>query len=542
MTLPRNLRENLHFLLAETNAHLTLLKQYLDQPSLNVASRLMERRGYVESLRYAIYNRALQEMTGDAKQEAQRQRLRSVEAIASLLERIAELCRDAVVQASHMRQPRRLRSKALQEMLERIDQALLQIEPALLEQDTRQALKIGKTERRLDREYSKLLKEHTRAAKKTAQPGDNITQILLAHRIEQMGDALLGISEAIISYCMGQQINTERFHALSASIGDLKQVSDLDSVQVVSLAQTRSGSAVNALSDEDNVTHAVFKDGRKRKLKEERQRVEDWHEILPGLAPQILSYQKQGDSASLLIEHLAGETFEQILLHGSDDLLEAAFSQLTKTLKRIWRETRSDKPVSADYTGQLAKRLPDVYAIHPEFQTASSSIGGLKLPAFSQQLSRLKTLEKGLKAPFSVYIHGDFNVDNIIYDSGEARINFIDLHRSRHMDYLQDVSVFMVSCYRLQVFDPAIRRRMLILCQAFYRFVRDYARKQKDERFEIRLSLGLIRSFATSTRFILDRSLSWSMYNRAVFLSERLLEAQARKKKYKTPIEEVFVG
>jgi hypothetical protein len=52
----------------------------------------------------------------------------------------------------------------------------------------------------------------------------------------------------------------------------------------------------------------------------------------------------------------------------------------------------------------------------------------------------------------------------------------------------------------------------------------------------------LIRSFATSTRFILDRSLSWSMYNRAVFLSERLLEAQSRKKKYKTPIEEVFVG
>jgi hypothetical protein len=301
---------------------------------------------------------------------------------------------------------------------------------------------------------------------------------------------------------------------------------------------------VNALSDEENVTHAVFKDGRKRKLKEERQRVEDWHEILPGLAPQILSYQKRGDSASLLIEHLVGETFEQILLHGSDQLLEEAFGQLTKTLKRIWRETRSDKPVSADYTGQLAKRLPDVYAIHPTFQTSESIIGGLKLPAFAQQQSRLKTLEKGLKAPFSVYIHGDFNVDNIIYDPGEGRVNFIDLHRSRHMDYLQDVSVFMVSCYRLQVFDPQIRLRIHALCQDFYRFVRAYARKQKDESFETRLTLGLIRSFATSTRFILDKSLSWAMFNRAVFLTERLLEAQAQaqKKKFKTPIEEVFVG
>ena len=542
MTLPRNLRENLHFLLAETNAHLALLKQYLDQPSINVASRLMERRGYVESLRHTIHNHALQQMTADAKQEAQQQRLRSVESIATYLERIAELCRDAVVQGSHLHQLKRLRAKAFQEMLARVDEALLQIEPALLEQDTRQALKIGKTERRLDRDYRKLLRENTRAVKKAARPADNISLILLAHRIEQMGDALLGISEAIISYCLGQQINTERFHALSASIGDLKQVSDLESVQVVALAQTRSGSAVNALSDEDNVTQAVFKDGRKRKLKEERQRVEDWHEILPGLAPQILSYQKQGDSASLLIEHLVGETFEQILLHDSDELLDEAFAQLTKTLKRIWRETRSDKPVAADYSGQLAKRLPEVYAIHPEFQTSESAIGGLKLPAFKQQQGRLKNLEKGLKAPFSVYIHGDFNVDNIIYDPGEGRINFIDLHRSRHMDYLQDVSVFMVSCYRLQVFDPMIRRRIHALCQAFYRFAREYARRQKDESFELRLSLGLIRSFMTSTRFILDRSLSRAMFNRAVFLTERVLESPSRKKKYKTPIEEVFVG
>ena len=542
MTLPRNLRENLHFLLAETHAHLALLKQYLDQPSINVASRLMERRGYVESLRHTLYDHALQRMTAEDGTKAQHQRLRSVEAIASLLERIAELCRDAVVQGSHLRQLKRLRDKAFQAMLARVDEALQQIEPALLEQDTRQALKIGKTERQLDRDYRKLLEENTRAVKKAARPADHISLILLAHRLEQMGDALLGISEAIISYCLGQQINTERFHALSASVGNLKQVGDLDSLKVVSLAQTRSGSAINAISDDDNVTHAVFKDGRKRKLKEERQRVEDWHEILPGLAPQILSYQKSGDSASLLIEHLVGETFEQILLHGSDPMLAQALDQLTRTLKRIWRETRSDKPVSADYTGQLGKRLPDVYAIHPEFQTPACAIGGLKLPAFDQLQSRLKRLEKGLKAPYSVYIHGDFNVDNIIYDPGEKRINFIDLHRSRHMDYLQDVSVFLVSCYRLQVFDPQVRRRIQSLCLDFYRFVRAYAQKQKDESFEIRLTLGLIRSLVTSTRYILDRSLSRAMFNRAVFLSERLLEAQERKKKYKTPIQEVFVG
>ena len=56
--------------------------------------------------------------------------------------------------------------------------------------------------------------------------------------------------------------------------------------------------------------HGVFKDGGKRKLKEEKQRVDDWHEIFPGLAPKILAYKKRGDSAAMLIEHLAGQTFE----------------------------------------------------------------------------------------------------------------------------------------------------------------------------------------------------------------------------------------
>ncbi|MGD8907956.1 MAG: phosphotransferase [Chromatiales bacterium] len=541
MSLERSIRENLHFLLTEVASHLVFLKQYLDQPSINIATRVMERQGYVESLRLAIHNHALQQVAC-TNQESARQRFRSTEIIATQLERIAELCCDAITQGTHLRDTHRLKLKDCLEMLDQVGDALNLVESALLEKETQQALMIGKVEQRLDKAYQKLLKQGIGALKKERHPADCITRILLAQRIEQMGDALLQISEAIISFCMGQHFDTERFHALSASIDELEAVKDLEEVQVVALAQTRSGSAVNALSDSDDVYQAIFKGGRKRKLKEERQRVEDWHEIMPGLAPKILSYQKRGDSAALLIEHLAGETFEQILLHGSDVLLQEAFGQLSKTLKRIWRETRSDKPVCADYIGQLHKRLPDVYAVHPAFEATACAIGGVTLPDFGQQLARLKRLEERIKAPFSVYIHGDFNVDNIIYDPGEERINFIDLHRSRHMDYLQDVSVFLVSCYRLQVFDPRIRRRIQRLCLDFYRFARQYGRRQEDSSFEIRLALGLIRSFATSTRFILDKSLSWAMYNRAVYLAQRLLESEQLDSDFKLPIEEVFVG
>ncbi|MES9980825.1 MAG: hypothetical protein ABW107_19000, partial [Candidatus Thiodiazotropha sp. 6PLUC5] len=63
------------------------------------------------------------------------------------------------------------------------------------------------------------------------------------------------------------------------------------------------------------------------------------------------------------------------------------------------------------------------------------------------------------------------------------------------------------------------------------------------ETFEIRLALGLIRSFASSTRFILDKSLSRAMFYRAVYLMEQLLVTTSKpKRQFKVPIQEIFIG
>jgi thiamine kinase-like enzyme len=245
----------------------------------------------------------------------------------------------------------------------------------------------------------------------------------------------------------------------------------------------------------------------------------------------------------LLIEHLAGLTFEQILLHESPRLLRQTLKQLTRTLEKIWRETRTDKPVSAAYMRQLSKRLEDVYTIHPEFRYDDGRICGKSIPSFGALLKQAHRLEAGIKAPFSVYIHGDFNVDNIIYDPLEKKINFIDLHRSRYMDYVQDVSVFMVSNYRLQIFDAPLRRRILMLTHEFYRFAAAYARKSGDTTFELRLALGLARSFATSTRFILDKSLARAMFLRARYLLEQVLAADLKDPaSFHVPVKEIFIG
>ncbi|MES9992342.1 MAG: phosphotransferase [Candidatus Thiodiazotropha sp.] len=545
MPLAKSIQENLHFLLAETTTHLSLLKEYLTLPTATIPSRLLDRQGYVENLKLSIHNHCVQQLVSPERRDSDHQLLRAVEGIASQLERIAELSRDAVMQSVHLQHRSMLKVKEYLAMIEHVDKGLELIEPALTAKDARRALKIGRVERRLDASYQKQLKHYTRMLKKEKHPADRISLIMLAHLIEQMGDSLLRISEAIISASMGQHFNTDRYHAFNASLSELKMMDDINELEFKPIAETKSGSAISGLSSDKKGSgyHAILKDGRKRKLKEERARVEDWHEIFPGLAPKILAYQKQGDSAALLIEHLVGQTIEQILLHGSDELLQDALDHLTGTLNRVWLETMTKKQVSAGYMRQLGKRMEDVYAIHPEFKQPSVEIGSVQVPSFDELLAQMRQFEKGIKSPFSVYIHGDFNVDNIIYDAAEKRINFIDLHRSTYMDYLQDVSVFMVSNYRLQVFDPRVRQRIMDLCRAFYRFTRAFARKQGDESFEIRLAMGLIRSFATSTRFILDKSLSERMFSRATYLMQRLLEYDSKSKHpFTVPVKEIFIG
>ena len=545
MAFPKSIRENLHFLIAEVGVQLAVLQSYLSTPAATLGKRILDREGYAGNLKQRIHNSCLAQISSSSEGQVNKQLIRAVELIATHLERIAEHAREVIQQASYLKDASVLAAQEHGPLLESLLQGLDLIESAVCEQDNQLALKLGKIEQELDAAYKGYLKKYTKALRGRKQTEDLVCLIFVAHRIEQMGDELLIISEAILSANMGQPFNTNRYSTLSASMAKLgeKNIEDLGFKQI---AETRSGSGIAGITLSENGGDgydAIYKDGKKRKLKEERQGVESWHEIFPGLAPKILSYHKRGQSAALLIEHLAGLTFEQILLHESNKLLKETLGQLTGTLLSVWQETRSKKKISAEYIGQLRKRLNDVYAIHPEFQQVESRVGDLALPSFDHLLKQGMRFEQQVEAPFSVYIHGDFNVDNIIYDPVEKRISFIDLHRSRYMDYVQDVTVFMVSIYRLQVLDKQVRGRILALAVEFCEFARKFARKRGDKSFEIRLALGLVRSFATSTRFILDKSLSRAMFLRSRYLLEQVLQVDPQKLSgFKVPIKEIFVG
>jgi hypothetical protein len=546
MQLPRSVRDNLRFLCVEVDSQVASLQDFIASPSSAPARSILDRGGYAGNLKQRIHANCLEHLAKCPEGCPESMILRCVELVATELDGIAALCRDCVDQMQALDRPKVAGAEAYAGMLERVRRGIGLVEPAVDENDTERALKIAQLEDKLDRDYHRQRKSYIAALKQKKRTEDLIRALFVAHNIEQMGDALLAISEAIISANLGQLVDLQRYQSLAASVEQLDTGDNVEDLQVESIAETRSGSAIAGISaadTPDDAYVAIFKDGEKRKVKEERQGVESWHEIYPGLAPRILSYKKRGRSASLLIEHLPGFTFEQILLSEPQELLQEALGKLGKTLRSVWRETRLKQPVSADFCTQLERRLPEVYKVHPEFRQSDSSVCGVGVASFDSLVSRAKTFERGMQAPFSVYIHGDFNVDNIIYDPEEKRINFIDLHRSRYMDYVQDISVFMVSNYRLQILDRPLRQRIMQVAHDLCQVARRHARKAGDETFELRLALGLARSFATSTRFILDKSLARNMFLRARYLLELVLASDpAKVDDFRLPVKEIFVA
>ncbi|MBN9671875.1 phosphotransferase [Roseibium aggregatum] len=540
--LPKTIRENLHFLCAEIDGQLIQLEAFFKEPTAARACRIMDRAGYAHNLKTRIHTACLSQLSGTKKNERRHLTLRSLEFIATDLQRISNLARQSLRHVEKIEAFETLVPGRYPALIGRVRQGVSRIEDAFFRNDSDLAIEIGRHRDKIEADYRKLFKIYTKAMRDPdAKPADLAHSLLVASEFQRMGDSIQSISEAVISSNIGQAVNFERYFALQSLMSDLE--GNGGDMKVESIAETRSGSNISAIRDKKTeVVAAVFKDGEKSKVKEEREGVESWHSIYPGLAPKILSYQKRNQSAALLIEHLPGLTFEQIVLNESDALCGSALTCLAKTLRDVWKQTKTREPAELGSMQQLGKRLGEVRRVHPEFRNAHVSFSGVAMPSIDKLIEKATAREAQISAPFSVYIHGDFNVDNIIFDPGENRIHFIDLHRSRYMDYVQDVSVFMVSNYRLHVLETETRQRIMLVSQEFYKAARAFARKHGDETFEFRLALGLARSFATSTRFIFDKLHARRMWMRARYLIEQALACPPGKEaRFRLQMREIFV-
>ncbi len=546
--------ETIHFFLLEINQQLLQVEHFFLHPSKMLAAQLFGRSGYSANLCSRVQNAIDSQLRGE-KDESTRFRLKSVALFAQEIHTLIQLARQSV---KELNQPKQLNQNDYLELqkiipmqehpavIKQIRILIDAVEPILNESNSQKAIKLGKKCVTLQNNFQSSLDE---VLKKSASVELNhaVTQALfVTSLIKQMLDLMKNVFDTVLSISIGQKMNQHRYHSLS-NVADEFEF-DSTEMHIETVAETRSGSAISGIrrlnnSEEENSPYlAIFKEGEKKKLQEELEGVESWHDIYPGLAPKILAYQSKKKSASLLIEHLPGFTFESLIVNGNQAVLDKAIKQLIITLNSIWDETKTNDAAPAQFVRQLRKRLPSVYAVHPKFNTQNASICGAIQPSFDEKLKQAQMKEENWQSPFSVYTHGDFNLDNIIYEPEEKRINFIDLHRSKYSDYAQDISVFMVSIYRLTILDKQRRSNMMKVAIHFFQSIRQSEHIQQDATFEVRIALGLIRSFTSSTRFILDPSLSKRMYLRANYLLDRVLEIEAgQEHTFIIPLEDLFI-
>lgn len=533
-----NLEDNLRFLIRETRKQVFRAQRYLEQPQAELLKALQERDNYIDNLRTFIQRGCFTHATTNSNLEY----YKAVDIIAVNLERMADICEDVTDQMQYVKYPALMSRDRLAPFVDEVIRGLDLVDEAVSELNIHVALSICRAEPRLDQLYEAEVKRCLKHLRAGHAVETHVTLLFIWHYFERMGDALLNIGEAVISAALGEKIKIGQLWALEDTMGEADPHRSLEDLALRAVGESKSGCRIVRVSERSEKpssgTSVIFKEGSRQKVLEEKEGIERWETHLPGMAPKIFSFQDAGDSSAILIEFFAGSTFEQTLLQGTPAALHKAFETLTKNLSHIWTTTRRDEPHPATFLSQLQKRLNDIYALHPEFQEPPQKIGSLAVEPLEILVDHLAPIESKLSTPFLVLNHGDFNLDNIIFTENGGAMRLIDLHRCGYGDYVQDVSVFLVSNHRLQVFEAPVRRRIRSVVTAFYQFARAFAQSVGDNSFEIRLAFGLARSFATSSRFILDERFAKSLFMRARYLLEMLRDTPASAlSEFKIPLE-----
>lgn len=519
MTLPDGVAENLRFLLLEGRTQLGRARDFLESPSEELAAAIAQREPYINNLRRAIQRKAFAPRR-PAEDARSARTMRAAEFVAGAVEQLTDECLRLVRQVAHLENDEVLFLVEFGPYFDPLLEALERLEGSLFDLDPRAALRVCRVEGRLDEVFKRDLAQAIEDLEAGEHAQTQVTLVFLFRSLEEMGDILLLAGEAVLSACLGESIKVDRLWAIEDALGEEH---GLGRLRLREVAETRSGATIHSvhpLGGEDRAV--IVKDGLLEKLRRERSSIERWRQLDPDLAPAVREFQEQGDRGAIVCEYLPGVTFEGLLLEGDEVDVNCGLDRLSETLQWVWRATRDAAPQGAGYVSQLEGRLNAVYAVHPEFRQPAERIGALARPELSALLATARLCESELAAPFGVLIHGDLNLDNLLYHRDMDRVHFLDLHRSGLGDYVQDVSVFLVSPLRLRVLSTPLRRRLSAASRRFLVACRAFARDEGDLTFEARLAYGLARSFATSARFLLAPNLARELFLRARYLLERV--------------------
>jgi len=545
MYINDSVEENLRFLILEVQKQLERTSAYIREPTLELLDSVLSRDDYIDNLKTIIQRRCFSSVANLDKDETNTvDAFKAVNIVASNLERIADFCEKILRQLTYIEDEEILDRYTFDGLFEEVLKGVSLVPEAVLQGNATVAISLCRIEARIDEIYAEMFQNILLELKTGERIQSLITALFIARYLERMGDSLLNIGEAAISAFLGERIKIEQLDVLNDSLEAAELNPEISDLSLKTMGETKSGCKIDLVSgnlEGDGATMVIFKEGHRKKLELEKAGVDYWDALMPGIAPTIYAHRQAENSAALLFEYLSGQTFEQILLSGSKTELANALECLVETLSKVWLKTKRPMAVPSNFVEQIRGRLDDIYTVHPGFAETKAVLGHIDILSFEELLLRAADIEQNLAPPFSVLTHGDLNVDNIIFDPKKKRLRFIDLHRSSYNDYVQDISVFMVSNFRLQVFDAPIRRRIGRVIHNFHAHTSKFANGVKDQSFELRLGLGLARSFVTSTRFVLDEKRARDMLLRARYLLETITNMNpGQYRKFKVP-EEVIL-
>lgn len=352
---------------------------------------------------------------------------------------------------------------------------------------------------------------------KRLRAGQN-TPLLLRHyrllwQLERLEGPLTQAIEGLMSWQLGspQRIEAARL------LGELAEQLDTP-LKLTPIPHTRSGALIHQLEG----VEAILKQGDTHKLTGEHRNLRHWQARWPQLVPQVLGFENHGDQAALMLSAAQGHTLAHWLLQPDPAPFHQALGTLTRVLAELWRAPDEEAAPPPHHMAQLKQRLKAVWQVHPAFRQPPQRIADMAWPDLPQLIRRAARLEKHLPPVRAVPLHGDLNLDNILYDAETDRITFVDLNRAGQGDYSQDLSTLMVSLYRTPNYQPEIRRRIESSMVALHRFARQQGRALADTTPDARLAFGLARGLITSTRFIFEPWHARTLYQRGVLILHQL--------------------
>ncbi len=520
------LDENFRFLIMEVQNQIKATNEFVLAPTPSTYDKIFSKDDYIDNLKNVIENKCFTTLNQTKLSPEQMKYLRAVHIITINLERIGDYCVNIAKQMGYLSTPRFLENFDHKDSFQKIHATISEILPVLQKANLSGALAICRMEDELDGMYKENFDKimiHLRIGRNVE---DHITSLFIIRYLERIGDSLLNIGEALLFVIIGERIKIQQFQALQRNLSKSGLQGEVTDVDFQGIWGSRSGCRIARVEEKKSpqARDSIFKEGNLRKIRQEKINLECWNEIFPGLVPRVFSYQEEGENASLLTEFLSGCTLDEAIFNADREIFENALFIFEQTIQHIWEQTLNRHDMPTNMMRQVGDRMSSILQVHPEFMRPPMGMGSVAIPSLGELIKKCMDIEARFPAPFSVFIHGDFNINNVIYSHLEQKIYFIDLHRSQHADYVQDVSVFLVSNFRLPVLEQEARERITGTIRSFYAFAKAFAVENRDESFDIRLGLGVARSLYTSTRFELNRGFALSMYNRSLFLMERLVE------------------